>query len=118
MKKVLTEPPEVRKEAEAERRKTLNHTFRTATFSELTRRTQPKVNLNVIVFFFLFNKYFFYCSMISYKTNSMRYLNLLTKTEVLQTRRNRQYQLMNRISQSYFTIEQLSYIKFSVRKFQ
>lgn len=43
MKKVLTEPPEVRKEAEAERRKQLSHTFRTATFSELVRRTQPKV---------------------------------------------------------------------------
>lgn len=43
MKKVLTEPPEVRKEAEAERRKALSHTFRTATFSELVRRTQPKV---------------------------------------------------------------------------
>ncbi|KAJ8963209.1 hypothetical protein NQ318_018675 [Aromia moschata] len=41
MKKVLTEPPEVRKEAEAERRKQLSHTFRTATFSELLR-TQPK----------------------------------------------------------------------------
>lgn len=45
MKKVLTEPPEVRKEAEAERRKALNYTFRTATFSELIRRTQPKVKL-------------------------------------------------------------------------
>lgn len=43
MKRVLTEPPEVRKEAEAERREQLNHTFRTATFSELLRRTQPKV---------------------------------------------------------------------------
>lgn len=43
MKKVLTEPPEVRKDAEAERRKALSHTFRTATFSELVRRTQPKV---------------------------------------------------------------------------
>ncbi|XP_018576301.1 protein EFR3 homolog cmp44E isoform X1 [Anoplophora glabripennis] len=42
MKKVLTEPPEIRKEAEAERRKQLSHTFRTATFSELVRRTQPK----------------------------------------------------------------------------
>lgn len=42
MKKVLTEPPEVRKEAEAERRKQISHAFRTATFSELTRRTQPK----------------------------------------------------------------------------
>ncbi|CAG9855837.1 unnamed protein product [Phyllotreta striolata] len=42
MKKVLTEPPEIRKEAEAERRKMLSHTFRTATFSELVRRTQPK----------------------------------------------------------------------------
>ncbi|KAL3286449.1 hypothetical protein HHI36_000955 [Cryptolaemus montrouzieri] len=45
MKKVLTEPPEVRKEAEAERRKMLSHTFRTATFSELIRRTQPKHDL-------------------------------------------------------------------------
>ncbi|XP_044744134.1 protein EFR3 homolog cmp44E isoform X2 [Coccinella septempunctata] len=45
MKKVLTEPPEVRKEAEAERRKNLSHTFRTATFSELIRRTQPKHDL-------------------------------------------------------------------------
>lgn len=43
MKKVLTEPPEIRKEAEAERRKQISHTFRTATFSELVRRTQPKV---------------------------------------------------------------------------
>ncbi|CAH0551687.1 unnamed protein product [Brassicogethes aeneus] len=42
MKKVLSEPPEVRKEAEAERRKQISHTFRTATFSELVRRTQPK----------------------------------------------------------------------------
>ncbi|XP_030764003.1 protein EFR3 homolog cmp44E isoform X2 [Sitophilus oryzae] len=42
MKKVLTEPPEIRKEAEAERRKQISHTFRTATFSELVRRTQPK----------------------------------------------------------------------------
>nr|CAH7716742.1 unnamed protein product [Callosobruchus chinensis] len=42
MKKVLTEPPEVRKEAEAERRKQLSHTFRTASFSELVRRTKPK----------------------------------------------------------------------------
>ncbi|CAH1970258.1 unnamed protein product [Acanthoscelides obtectus] len=42
MKKVLTEPPEVRKEAEAERRKLLSHTFRTASFSELVRRTKPK----------------------------------------------------------------------------
>ncbi|KAJ8965964.1 hypothetical protein NQ314_003812 [Rhamnusium bicolor] len=42
MKKILTEPPEIRKEAEAERRKQLSHTFRTATFSELVRRTQPK----------------------------------------------------------------------------
>ncbi|KAK9873939.1 hypothetical protein WA026_002292 [Henosepilachna vigintioctopunctata] len=45
MKRVLTEPPEVRKEAEAERRKMLSHTFRTATFSELIRRTQPKHDL-------------------------------------------------------------------------
>lgn len=44
MKRVLTEPPEVRKEAEAERREQINHTFRTATFSELVRRTQPKVS--------------------------------------------------------------------------
>ncbi|XP_060532802.1 protein EFR3 homolog cmp44E isoform X2 [Cylas formicarius] len=42
MKKVLTEPPEIKKEAEAERRKQISHTFRTATFSELVRRTQPK----------------------------------------------------------------------------
>ncbi|XP_050305560.1 protein EFR3 homolog cmp44E isoform X2 [Anthonomus grandis grandis] len=42
MKKVLTEPPEIRKEAEAERRKQISHTFRTASFSELVRRTQPK----------------------------------------------------------------------------
>lgn len=45
MKKVLTEPSEVRKEAEAEKRKILSHTFRTATFSELIRRTQPKHDL-------------------------------------------------------------------------
>lgn len=45
MKRVLTEPPEIRKEAEAERREHLNHTFRTATFSELVRITQPKVSL-------------------------------------------------------------------------
>lgn len=59
MKRVLTEPPEIRKEAEAERREQLNHTFRTATFSELVRRTQPKVcflqNENVCVnFWFCF----------------------------------------------------------------
>ncbi|CAH1183017.1 unnamed protein product [Ceutorhynchus assimilis] len=42
MKKVLTEPIEVRKEAEAERRKQISQAFRTATFSELVRRTQPK----------------------------------------------------------------------------
>lgn len=43
MKKVLTESAEVRKEAEAERREELSRTFRTATFSELIHRTQPKV---------------------------------------------------------------------------
>ncbi|XP_044264219.1 protein EFR3 homolog cmp44E isoform X1 [Tribolium madens] len=42
MKKVLTESAETRKEAEARRRKQLSDTFRTATFSELVRRTQPK----------------------------------------------------------------------------
>nr|CAH7716744.1 unnamed protein product [Callosobruchus chinensis] len=48
MKKVLTEPPEVRKEAEAERRKQLSHTFRTASFSELVRRTKPKVSIGLL----------------------------------------------------------------------
>lgn len=43
MKKVLMEPPESRKEIEAERREQITHTFRTATFSELVRKTQPKV---------------------------------------------------------------------------
>lgn len=43
MKKVLTEPLEVRKEAEARKRKQVSDTFRTATFSELVHRTQPKV---------------------------------------------------------------------------
>ncbi|KAI4466114.1 hypothetical protein MML48_3g00021342 [Holotrichia oblita] len=42
MKKVLTEPPESRKEIEAERREQISHTFRTAPFSELVRKTQPK----------------------------------------------------------------------------
>ncbi|GJQ76302.1 putative protein EFR3 homolog [Trypoxylus dichotomus] len=42
MKKVLTEPPESRKEMEAERREQISHTFRTAPFSELVRKTQPK----------------------------------------------------------------------------
>ncbi|KAL1514341.1 hypothetical protein ABEB36_003614 [Hypothenemus hampei] len=42
MKKLLTEPPEIRKESEAERRKQLNHTFRTCSFAELVRITQPK----------------------------------------------------------------------------
>ncbi|KAK4885965.1 hypothetical protein RN001_002236 [Aquatica leii] len=45
MKRVLTEPPEARKEAEAEKREQLSHTFRTATFSELVHRTQPKHDL-------------------------------------------------------------------------
>lgn len=59
MKRVLTEPPEFRKEAEADRREQLNRTFRTATFSELMRTTQPKVNdmlfyLNLLIFLFLF----------------------------------------------------------------
>lgn len=49
MKRVLTEPPEIRKEAEAERREQMNHTFRTATFSELVRRTQPKVRKPLIL---------------------------------------------------------------------
>lgn len=44
MKKVLTEPPESRKEIEAERREQISHTFRTAPFSELVRKTQPKVS--------------------------------------------------------------------------
>ncbi|ENN74642.1 hypothetical protein D910_09626 [Dendroctonus ponderosae] len=45
MKKVLSEPPEIRKESEAEKRKQISHTFRTATFSELVRLTQPKHDL-------------------------------------------------------------------------
>jgi hypothetical protein len=48
MKKVLTEPAETRKEAEARRRKQLSDTFRTATFSELVRRTQPKVRVEEV----------------------------------------------------------------------
>lgn len=43
MKKVLTESSEVRREAEAEKREQINHTFRTAPFAELVKRTQPKV---------------------------------------------------------------------------
>lgn len=46
MKKVLTEPVEIRKEAEAEKREQINHTFRTAPFSELIKRTQPKVRVD------------------------------------------------------------------------
>ncbi|XP_065171331.1 protein EFR3 homolog cmp44E isoform X2 [Atheta coriaria] len=42
MKHVLSEPPEVRKEAENEKREQISNTFRTATFTELTKRTQPK----------------------------------------------------------------------------
>lgn len=61
MKKVLQEPPEVRKEVEAERRKQLSHTFRTATFSELVRRTQPKVR-----FYFIKKSLFF--NVFSYST--------------------------------------------------
>lgn len=45
MKKVLTESTETRKEVEARKRKQLSDTFRTATFSELVKRTQPKVKL-------------------------------------------------------------------------
>lgn len=44
MKRVLMEPPEARKEAEAEKREKINHTFRTAPFSELVKKTQPKVS--------------------------------------------------------------------------
>lgn len=46
MKHVLSEPPEVRKEAENEKREQISNTFRTATFTELTKRTQPKVQSN------------------------------------------------------------------------
>lgn len=42
MKRVLTESIESRKEAEVEKREELSRIFRTATFSELARRTQPK----------------------------------------------------------------------------
>ncbi|KAB0805530.1 hypothetical protein PPYR_02500 [Photinus pyralis] len=45
MKRVLTEPPEIRKEAEAEKREQLSHIFHTATFEELKCRTQPKHDL-------------------------------------------------------------------------
>lgn len=48
MKKVLTESSEVRREAEAEKREQINHTFRTAPFAELVKRTQPKVVMNYI----------------------------------------------------------------------
>lgn len=56
MKRVLTEAPEARKEAEAERREELSRTFRTATFSELVNRTQPKVS--TFTFFFMVIKDF------------------------------------------------------------
>ncbi|XP_025830183.1 protein EFR3 homolog cmp44E isoform X2 [Agrilus planipennis] len=42
MKRVLTEPPEARKEAEAEKREELNNFFRTATLAEIMQRTKPK----------------------------------------------------------------------------
>ncbi|XP_071054459.1 protein EFR3 homolog cmp44E isoform X2 [Onthophagus taurus] len=42
MKKVLTEQTDSKKEQEAERREQISHTFRTAPFSELVRKTQPK----------------------------------------------------------------------------
>ncbi|XP_017774254.1 PREDICTED: protein EFR3 homolog cmp44E isoform X2 [Nicrophorus vespilloides] len=48
MKHVLSENPEARKEAEAEKREQISHTFRTASFNELTKRTQPKNKLNEI----------------------------------------------------------------------
>lgn len=42
MKRILMEPLEERKQAEAEKREQINHTFRTAPFSELIKKTQPK----------------------------------------------------------------------------
>lgn len=43
MKRVLTESNDTKREAEAEKRQQLSETFRTASFNELMRRTQPKV---------------------------------------------------------------------------
>lgn len=43
MKRVLTESNDTKREAEAEKRLQLSETFRTASFNELMRRTQPKV---------------------------------------------------------------------------
>lgn len=42
MKKVLSEPPEIQKQIEAEKRQILNETFRKAPFSEIIKCTQPK----------------------------------------------------------------------------
>lgn len=50
MKRVLTESNETKKEEEAERRQQISETFRTASFNELMRRTQPKVLLNTYIF--------------------------------------------------------------------
>lgn len=107
MKKVLTEPPEVRKEAEAERRKQLSHTFRTATFSELVRRTQPKVNSETFPWRSV--KRFLFFSTMFCRTSWTRYSSrwLLTRTVVRRkrTRRSRIFRHTNRTFQNCFTTE-------------
>lgn len=49
MKRVLTESNDGKKEEEAEKRQQINDTFRTAPFTELVRRTQPKVRIKPLI---------------------------------------------------------------------